>query len=156
MSAKESKKIATAIPKNLLAIVCQYYGVGDIKQLAGSARPDLWRYPVLEEARRVACWMLQRHCDLSVEELQAALKQLQWSGVSIRVGAEQAKRKLSEGDFAFRLGVQGVEQLLILELGGCPRRSNASAKRIRKGRLNWQQASYLPLAQDGKQTRQGK
>ena len=142
-------------PKAMLALVCRYYGIGDIRQLAGPARLGLWRYPVLEEARRVACWMLQRHCDLSVEELQAALKQLQWSGVSIRVGAEQAKRKLSEGDFAFRLGVQGVEQLLLLELGGCPRRSNASAKRSRKGRLNWQQASYLPLAQDGKQTRLG-
>jgi len=143
MNKMKSKKLTTVIPKNLLAIVCDYYGIGDVKHLAGSARPDLWRYPVREEARRVACWMLQRHCDLSVEELQAALKQLQWSDVSIRVSAEQAKRKLASGDFAFRLGVQGIEQLLMLELGGVQRCSDASTKRRRKGRLNWMPATYL-------------
>ena len=63
--------------------------------------------------------------------------------------------KLAEGDFCLRLGVQGVEQLLMLELEGCQKCSNASAKR-RKGRLNWQQVNYLPLAQDGKQARKGK
>lgn len=91
----------------------------------------------------MACWMLQRHCDLSVEELQVALKQLQWSCLAIRMAAAQAKRKLESRDFAFRLGVQGVEQLLMLELGRCQKCSNAPAKQSRKGRLNWKPASYL-------------
>ena len=119
-------------PQIVLDILRRYYG---IRQLTGSAKPDLWRYAVLEEARQVACLMLQRHCDLSEEELQAALKkQLLWSGVSIRLAAEQAKRKLASRDFAFSLAVQGIEQLLILELVGNQRRSNAPSKRSLKGR----------------------
>ena len=119
-------------PKKLLAIVCRYYGLRSIKQLAGSAWP-VWRYDVYEEARQMACLMLQRHCDLSLEELQVALKkQLQWSGLAIRMAAAQARRKIGSGDFAFRLGVQGVEQLLMLELGRCQKCSNAPAKRSRK------------------------
>ena len=122
-------------PKELLVLVCRYYGLGNVKQLAETARPDLWRYPVLQEARELAGFLLRRHCDLSEEELQAALKkQLQWSGVSMRLAAEQAIRKLASGDFVFKLAVQGIEQLLILELGGNQRRSNAPAKRSRKGR----------------------
>ena len=122
-------------PKSILDIVRRYYGLRTIKQFPGSAKPDLWRYPVLQEARELAGFLLQRHCDLSEEELQAALKkQLQWYSVSIRLAAEQAKRKLASGDFAFKLAVQGVEQLLMLELGGNQRRSNAPAKRNRKGR----------------------
>ena len=132
---RDVNRIAKATVNKLLVLVCKYYSVGDIRQLAGPSRPDLWRYTVLEEARQVACWMLQRHCDLSVEELQAALKQLQWNCVSIRVVAEQAKRKFASGDFEIRLGVQGIEQLLMMELGGC-RYSNASAKRNRKGSFN--------------------
>lgn len=120
-------------PKKILAIVCCYYGLRSIKQLAGSAWP-VWRYDVYEEAREMVCWMLQRHCDLSVEDLQVTVKelQLQWSGLAIRMAAAQARRKIGSGDFAFRLGVQGVEQLLMLELGRCQKCSNAPAKRSRK------------------------
>ena len=111
---KMARKIAPATPNKLLALVCKYYGLKRIKQLAESARPDLWRYPtVLEEAQQIACWILQRHCDLSVEELQAALKQLKWNGVFIRVAAKQAKRKLAEGDFTFRLAVENIEQMIL-------------------------------------------
>ena len=145
---KNISKVTT--PKKLLGLVCEYYGLPNAKHIAGSVRPDLWRYTVLTEARRVACWILQRHCPLAVEDLQVALQGLNWSGVFIRAEAFKATRKLNEGDFAFRLGVQGVEQLLMLELGGCQKYSNASAKRRRNGRLNWQHASYL---QDGKQIR---
>ena len=106
-------------PRQLLAIVAKYYGLKKIKQLAGPARPDLWRYPaVLEETRQIACWILQRHCDLSVEELQAALRQLEWKSVFIRVAAKQAKRKLAEGDFTFQLAVENIEQLMLGEFFG--------------------------------------
>ena len=99
-------------PKKLLAIVCRYYGLRSIKQLAGSAWP-VWRYDVYEEARQMACLMLQRHCDLSLEELQVALKQLQWNGVAIRVAVAQAQRKLTQGDCAFRLAVENIEQMVL-------------------------------------------
>ena len=122
-------------PKSILDIVRRYYGFRTMKQLTESAKPDLWRYPVLQEARELAGFLLRRHCDLSEEELQATLKkQLQWSGVSISLAAEQAKRKLASGDFAFKLAVQGIEQLLMLELVGNQRRSNTPTKRNRKGR----------------------
>lgn len=104
-------KIASATPKKLLALVCGYYG---LKSLATPARPDLWRYPaVLEEAQRIACWLLRRHCDLSLDDLQVAVKQLKWNGVFIRSAVEQAKRKLAEGDFAFRLAVENIEQMVL-------------------------------------------
>lgn len=111
--------ITPATPNKLLALVCRYYGLKSIKQLAGPARPDFWRYPtVLEEAQQIACWILQRHCDLSVEELQAALKQLEWKSVFIRVAAKQAKRKLAEGDFTFRLAVENIEQMILAKFIG--------------------------------------
>ncbi len=101
-------------PKQLLAIVCKYYGLKSVKQLAATARPDLWRHPaILEEGQRIACWLLKRHCDLSLEELQVALKQLKWNGVFIRLAADQAKRKLAEGDFALRLAVENIEQMVL-------------------------------------------
>ena len=104
-------------PKKLLAIVCRYYGFRSMKQLAGSAWPA-WRYDILEEARQVACWMMQRHCDLSLEELQVALKQLQWNGVVIRVAVAQANRKLAQGDFAFRLAIENIEQMILAAFVG--------------------------------------
>ena len=101
-------------PKQLLAIVCKYYGLKSVKKLATPARPDLWRHPaILEEAQRIACWLLKRHCDLSLEELQVALKQLQWNGVAIRVAVAQAQRKLAEGNFAFCLAVENIEQMVL-------------------------------------------
>lgn len=104
-------------PKQLLAIVCKYYGLKSVKELAGSAR-SAWRYDTLEEARQVACWMMQRHCDLPLEELQVALKQLQWNGVAIRVAVAQTQRKLAQGDFAFRFAVENIEQMVLATLIG--------------------------------------
>ncbi len=107
-------KIATVTPHKLLTIVCTYYGLKSVKQLAATARPDLWRYPaILEEAQRIVCWLLKRHCDLALEELQVALKQLKWNGAFIRLAAEQAKRKLAQGDFVFRLAVENIEQMVL-------------------------------------------
>ena len=107
-------KIAPVTPHKLLTIVCTYYGLKGVKQLAATARPDLWRHPaILEEGQRIACWLLKRHCDLSLEELQVALKQLKWNGVFIRLAADQAKRKLAEGDFALRLAVENIEQMVL-------------------------------------------
>lgn len=104
----------------LLAIVAQYYyGIADIRKLASSSKLSLslgWRRAMHEEAHQVACWMLQRHCDRSLEELQncAALKKkLQWSEIGIRLGVERARRKLAEGDFSLRLGIENVEKMLL-------------------------------------------
>ena len=102
-------------PRQLLAIVCKYYGLKDIKGLATSVPPDLWRYPVIEEARKIACLMLQKHCALSEDEAAAALKQLQWSSVYIRMSAAEARRKLSE-DVAFRMSVENLERMLIMAI----------------------------------------
>ena len=112
-------KIVPVTPNKLLTIVCTYYGLKSVKKLATPARPDLWRHPaVFEEARQVACWILRRQCDLSLEELQVALKQLKWNGAFLRLAAEQAQRKLAEGDFALRLAVENIEQLLLATLIG--------------------------------------
>ena len=108
-------KIAPVTPHKLLTIVCTYYGLKNIKQLAGSAR-SAWRYDILEEARQVACWMMQRHCDLSLEKLQVAVKQLQWNSLAIRVAVAQAQRKLAQGDFAFRLAAENIEQMILATL----------------------------------------
>ena len=106
-------------PKQLLAIVCKYYGLKGVKKLAATARPDLWRHPaILEEAQRIACWLLKRHCNLSLDDLQVAVEQLKWNGVFIRSAAEQAKRKLAEGDFAFRLAVENIEQMILATVIG--------------------------------------
>lgn len=110
-------KIAPATPNKLLTLVCRYYGLKSVKELAGSAR-SAWRYDILEEARQVTCWMMQRHCDLSLEELQVALKQLQWNGVAIRVAVAQAQRKLAQGNFAFRLAFENIEQMVLATLIG--------------------------------------
>ena len=105
----------------LLATVCKYYGICDVMKLASSARLSVssrWRRSVLEEARQVACWMLRRHCDRSLEELQncVALKKLQWSAADIEVAVAHARRKLAEGDYSIRLGIENVEQLLLATL----------------------------------------
>ena len=111
---KMAHKIAPVTPHKLLTIVCTYYGLKSVKQLAATARPDLWRHPaVLEEARQIACWLLQRHCDRSLVELQVALTRLKWNGVFIRSAVEQAKRKLAERDFAFRLAVENIAQMVL-------------------------------------------
>ena len=100
-------------PRKLLALVCRYYGLGNLKQLAETARLDLWRYAVLDEARQVACWLLQRHCDLSEEDLQTVLKRLKWSNVFISAEAFKATRKLDEGCYSLRLAVQNIEQVML-------------------------------------------
>ena len=76
--AKRDRNIAMA--KSIVRTVCIYYGLDIIRELAAPVRPDRWRYDVVQEARAIACWLLQRHCGLSPEELQATLEQLQWSG----------------------------------------------------------------------------
>ena len=108
-------KITSPIPHKLITIVCTYYGLKSVKEPAESAR-SAWRYGVIEEARQVGCWMLQRHCDLSLEELQVALKQLQWNSLAIRVAVAQANRKLAQGDFAFRLAIENIEQMILATL----------------------------------------
>ena len=100
-----------------------YFGTSDVKKLASSARLGLssyWRRSIQEEARQVACWMLQRHCDLSLEELQQCdvLKELQWRATDIEVGVARARQKIDEGDFSFRLGVESVEQMLLATFAG--------------------------------------
>ena len=103
----------------LLAIVAQYYyGRRDIMALASSTKLSLslgWRRAMHEEAHQVACFMLQRHCDRSLEELQKcpALKKLEWSEIGIRLGVERARRKLAEGDFSIQLGIKNVERMLL-------------------------------------------
>ena len=72
-----------------------------------------------EEAHQVACFMLQRHCDRSLEELQECpvVKKLQWSAIGLRLGLERAGRRLAEGDFSIQLGIKNVEQMLLATFG---------------------------------------
>lgn len=104
--------------EQLLALVCKFYGlkVKDIKGqgLATSVPLSSWRHPIAEEARKIACFLIQKHCALSEDEVAAALKrQLQWTGVYIRMSAADARRKLSE-DVAFRMSAENVERMLIM------------------------------------------
>ena len=62
----------------------------------------------------MACWLLQRHCPLAVEDLQIALKGLKWSNIFIRAEAFKATRKLDEGCYSLRLAVQNVERMVLL------------------------------------------
>ena len=116
---KSNKKIATAIPKKLISLVGQCYGL-TIKQLAAAAPLSSWRYQVHEEARQIACIILQRHCESEPEALQATLKELglDWHGGRIRVYADKARRKLAEDDFCFRLSLQNIEQTVLATLIG--------------------------------------
>ena len=122
---KKTCNIGTSSLKEstLLAIVAQYYyGRRDIMALASSTKLSLslgWRRAMHEEAHQVACWMLQRHCDRSLEELQncPTVKKLQWTTVGIRLGVERARRKLAEGDFSLQLGIKNVEQMLLATFG---------------------------------------
>ena len=125
----EMKKKTCGIAKSalkestVLAIVAlYYYGIADPMKLASSSKLSLslcWRRAMHEEAHQVACWMLQRHCDRSLEELQECpvVKELQWSAIGIRLGVERARRKLAEGDFSLRLGIENVEQMLLATFG---------------------------------------
>ena len=118
---KKTCGIATSALKEstLLAIVAQYYyGRRDIMALASSTKLSLslgWRRAMHEEAHQVACWLLQRHCDRTLDELQncAALKKLEWSEIGIRLGVERARRKLAEGDFSIQLGIKNIERMLL-------------------------------------------
>ena len=118
---KKTCNIGTSSLKEstLLAIVAQYYyGRRDIMALASSTKLSLslgWRRAMHEEAHQVACWLLQRHCDRTLDELQncAALKKLEWSEIGIRLGVERARRKLAEGDFSIQLGIKNVERMLL-------------------------------------------
>ena len=122
---KKNCGIGTSAMKEstVLAIVAlYYYGIADAMKLASSEKLSLslgWRRAMYEEAHQVACWMLQRHCDRSLEELQncAVVKKLQWSTVGIRLGVERARRKLAEGDFSLQLGIKHVEQRLRATFG---------------------------------------
>ncbi|MBQ3289805.1 MAG: hypothetical protein IJH50_10380 [Kiritimatiellae bacterium] len=118
---KNMNNIATVTPRKLLSTVCKYYGIRNVKQLNAPVRlGSCWRHFILEEARQVACWLLKRHCDLSLEELQqcAVCKELQWHAMHIEVAVAQACRRLADGDFAFRLGVEHVEQMLLARFIG--------------------------------------
>ena len=129
--AKHINKTAMVTPHEVLAIVCKYYGLRDVKQLTAPTRLSSWRYSIHEEARQIACFLLHRHCDLSEEELQAGLKPLQWNSIRIRMTAEQAKRKLTSGDFEFCLGVVNIEKLIL-------------ATFVRPySHLKWSKADYL-------------
>ena len=105
-------------PKQLLAIVAKYYGLKSIKQLGGSERLSSWRYQVHEETRQIACLVLQRHCESEPEDLQVALKKLglDWRCGHISMCADKARRKLTEGDFCFRLAFTNVEQMILEDL----------------------------------------
>ena len=125
-------------PKRLLELVCRYYGIVGKGKLASSAKLGLsscWHHSIYEEARSVACWILQRHCDLSLEGLVQcdAVKELEWSATDLEVGIVRARRKIAEGDFAFRLGIESIERLLILELGACPKCATINRGRTKKG-----------------------
>ena len=116
MQGRNMNNIATVTPRKLLSTVCKYYGIRNVKQLNAPVRlGSCWRHFILEEARQVACWLLKRHCDLSLEELQqcAVCKELQWKAMHIEVAVAHACRRLADGDFAFRLGVEHVEQMLL-------------------------------------------
>ena len=104
-------------PKQLLAIVAKYYGMS-IKQLGDSERLSSWRYQVHEETRQLACLVLQRHCESEPEDLQVALKKLglDWRCVHISMFADKARRKLTEGDFCFRLAFTNVAQMVLVGL----------------------------------------
>ena len=136
---KGSTRVAMVLtPRRLLAIVCKYYGIGNAMELASSAKLGLsscWRHSIYEEARSVACWVLKRQCDLSLEELVQcdAVKGLEWSTIDLEVGVARVSRKLAEGDFAFRLGIENIEQLLLLELGDSPKCATTNKKRTKKG-----------------------
>ena len=123
-------------PMKLLVLVCRYYSLGNVKQLAETARPDLWRHPaILKEAQRIACWLLKRHCDLSLEGLVQcdAVRELEWSATDLEVGIVRARRKIAEADFAFRFGMESIEQMLIWELRDCPKCATTNKKRTKKG-----------------------
>ena len=106
----------------VLAIVAlYYYGRADpikLKLLDSSSKLRLslcWRRAMHEEAHQVACFMLQRHCDRSLEELQECpvVKKLQWSAIGLRLGVERARRRLAEGDFSLQLGIKNVEKMIL-------------------------------------------
>ena len=120
--AKRDRNIDMA--KSIVRTVCIYYGLDDITELAAPARAGLWRYGVVQEARAIACWLLQRHCGLSPEELQDTLK-LQWGGAFIRLHSDMARKKLADGNYTYRSGVEGVERLMLSNL------TRANVARIR-------------------------
>ena len=99
--------------QQLLDIICKYYGINDIREL-GAARlsTSSWRYPIIEEARQIACFMVQKHCPDSLEEVQKALKELQLSGMYIRTTADRARRLVTE-NVGFRVSTQAVEQMIV-------------------------------------------
>ena len=103
-------------PKKLIGLVCQYYGLKNVKQLAASPRLSSWRYKVYEEARQIFCLVLQRHWE---GEPEVALKELglDWGSAHIRLNAEKARRQLAE-DYALRLSLANVEQMIVATLIG--------------------------------------
>ena len=114
---KDINRIAKATAKRLLALVCQYYGIRDIKQLAASAQLSSWRYFIYEEVRQIACLVLQRHCEGEPEDLQVALKELglDWGSVFILLNAKRARRRLAE-DYVFRLSWENIEEIIVSTL----------------------------------------
>ena len=114
---KDINRIAKATAKKLLALVCQYYGIREIKQLAASAQLSSWRYFIYEEVQQIACLVLQRHCEGEPEDLQVALKELglDWSSVFIRLNAKRAQRQLAE-DYVFRFSWENIEEIIVSTL----------------------------------------
>lgn len=102
-------------PRKILVTVCKWYGIRDLKQLATAEQLSSWRYQVHEEARQIACLILQRHCESEPEALQTTLKELglDWPSGRIRVYAEKARQKLADGDYCFQLSLLHIEQTLI-------------------------------------------
>ena len=114
---KDINRIAKATAKKLLAIVCQYYGIRYIKQLAASAQLSSWRYFIHEEVQQIACLVLQRHCAGEPEDLQVALKELglDWSSVFLWLNAKKARRQLAE-DYVFRRSWENIEEIIVSTL----------------------------------------
>ena len=147
---KDINRIAKATAKELLALVCQYYGIREIKQLAASAQLSSWRYFIYAEARQIACLVLQRHCESEPEDLQVALKELglDWSSISIRMNAKMARRKLAE-DHMFRISMETIEHVISDALIG---KSNKTRPRAR---LQWERADYITANKQGKTNKKG-
>ena len=132
-----SQENDTMTPKKLLAIVCRYYGLRSIKQLAASERLSSWRYFTHEEAQQIACLVLQRHCEGEPEDLQVTLKKLglDWSSVFIWLNAKKARRQLAE-DYVFRLSWENIEEMIFATL------ICKSDKAWPHARLRWKRAYY--------------
>ena len=110
----KNKHFPDVAVKEVLKVVCSLYGVKDFRMLASPLKLDVWRGPVLAEARQAVLFLLRSLVDLKLDQVQGELNKLhiRLSTADICLETQRAERNLNAGHWALRNCVESCWRLI--------------------------------------------